>query len=70
MSSILQVSPLRVMTYAVVPTISSEVGRSRPSATVVNVPSAFAFIRAPIPGSAGEPAQAGSSQPKCPCERA
>ena len=70
MSSIFQIPPPSVTTYAVVPMSSSDDGWSSSSAMVVNVPFAFAFTREPVSWSAGEPAHAGSVQLKCPCERA
>src|SRR5687768_11831666 len=61
------ISPASVMMYAVFPMISSEVGRSSPSAMTLNVPSALTLSSEPVFGSAGEP----SGLPlKSPCERA
>ena len=48
--------PVRVTTYALVPMISSEVGRLRPVAMGVMVPSRrLTLSSAPVPGSAGVP---------------
>src|SRR3954452_4348025 len=54
-SSILKISPVRVVTYAVSPMNSREVGWSRPVVIGVMVPSRLTRSRAPVLGSAGEP---------------
>src|SRR5262249_37985569 len=66
-SSIFQISPPSVTTYAVVPMNSSEVGRLRSSVTTEKVPSPLTFTRAPVSGSAGEP---GGPPDPTPWERA
>src|SRR6266542_974963 len=64
-SSIRQISPVRVTTYAVFPMNSSEVGRFRPSVMTVKVPSPLTFTSAPESGCAGEPAGAPSTPGPC-----
>jgi len=65
-SSIRQISPARLTTYAVFWMSSTDVGRFSSSATTRKVPSFWTSRSAPVFGSAGLPS---APPPKIPCER-
>ena len=65
---IFQTSPFNVVTNAVLPTKSSEVGRSSSSTSTENEPFRLTSSSSPLSGAAG--LAGGTSPGESPCERA